>query len=167
VPWDNNLAQRNVEVVELGNGGMLSVHPEGQATVLFQVTNVRVLPTPVDLIIERGTFPSTGMVVLEFGDDLFSRWLAETGGNVIGGNIIPGTTQISITDPISTTIIGLPMGVRETQQARMYLTGSPTDEFALHVSASIEGDIVGGMTYRTEFPWTVYLPTLMRGSSSP
>jgi|GEM_PF-382476 len=161
VPWDNNIAQRNVEVVELGGGGLRALAQTGQADVLFEVVNVRDLPAAVDVIVERGTFPTTGAIVLEFSHDLFSRWQA-AGSTVEGGAVIAGATRISVTHPVSATIVGLPMGVRETQQARMHLTGPPAAEFALHVSERIEGDVVGGMTYRTEIPWTLYLPLVLR-----
>lgn len=161
VPWDNNLAQRNVEVVELGGSGLHAALQTGQASVVFEVTNVRDLPAAVDLIVEWGTFPTTGTIVLEFSRDLFSRWQA-AGGAVQGGAVIAGTTHISVTHPVSTTVVGLPMGVRETQQARMYLTGPPAAEFALYVTERIEGTTIGGMTYRTEIPWTLYLPLVLR-----
>jgi len=163
VACDNNIAQRNVDVVELGGGSVMrSLAETGQASVLFEVTNVYDLPAAVDLIVERGTFPSTGTIVLEFSHDLFSRW-QDAGGTVEGGAVIAGTTRISVTHPVSTTVVGLPMGVRETQQARMHLTGPPAAEFALYVTERIEGTTIGGMTYRTEIPWTLYLPLVLRG----
>jgi ABC-type transport system substrate-binding protein len=161
VPWDNNIAQRNVEVVELGGGGLRALAQTGQASVVFEVTNVRDLPAAVDLIVERGTFPMTGTLELEFSQDLFSRWQT-AGGTVVGGAVVPGTTRIAVTHPVSTTVVGLPLGVREAQQVRMHLTGPPAAEFALYVSERIEGDIVGGMSYRTEIQWTLYLPLAMR-----
>ena len=174
VPWDNNIAQRNVEVVDLegGTAGMRSLAQtgqalrlrSGQASVIFEVSNVYDLPGSVDLIVERGTFPITGTIVLEFSNDLFSRWQA-AGGTVEGGAVIPGTTRISVTHPVSATVAGLPMGVREMQQARMYLTGPPGAEFALHVTERIAGTIIGGITYRTEIPWTIYLPVVLRDYS--
>lgn len=174
VPWDNNIAQRNVEVVDLegGTAGIRSLAQtgqalrlrSGQASVIFEVSNVYDLPGSVDLIVERGTFPITGTIVLEFSNDLFSRWQA-AGGTVEGGAVIPGTTRISVTHPVSATVAGLPMGVREMQQARMYLTGPPGAEFALHVTERIAGTIIGGITYRTEIPWTIYLPVVLRDYS--
>jgi hypothetical protein len=161
VAWDNNIAQRNVEVVPLEENALYRIMQTGQATALFEVTNVRALPTPVELIVERGTFPSTGTIILEFSYDLFSRW-QDAGGLVVGGSAIPGSSQIEITDPVSGTVVGLPMGVRETQQARVHLSGPPAAKFELRVSERIEGALVGGMTYRTELPWMVYLPLVVR-----
>ena len=160
VPWDNNLAQRNVEVVELGGGGLHAALQTGQATVQFEVTNLRDLPAAADLVVERGTFPPTGTLVLEFSRDLFSRWQA-AGGVVQGGAVIPNTSRIEVTDPVSATVIGLPLGVRETQQVRMHLAGPPAADFALHVHERIEGNLVGGMTYHTEIPWPIYLPLIV------
>jgi len=42
-------------------------------------------------------------------------------------------------------------------------TGPPGAKFALHVTERIHGQIVGGMTYCTEVPWTIYLPIVLRG----
>jgi hypothetical protein len=161
VPWDNNIAQRNVEVVPLEGGGLYRAMPAGEATVLFDVTNIRALPAAVDLIVERGTYPGDGALLLEFSHDLFSRW-QEAGSVVEGGTVVPGTSRIEITDPVSATVVGLPLGVRETQQVRMILSGSPSDEFELYVAERIEGDVVGGMTYRSEIPWAVYLPVVLK-----
>ena len=122
---------------------------------------MRDLPASVNLIVERGTFPTTGTLVLELSNYLFSRW-QDAGGTVEGGAMIPGTTRISVTHPVSATVVGLPMDVRETQQARMHLVGPPAAEFALQVTERIEGTTVGGMTYRTEIPWTLYLPLVLR-----
>jgi hypothetical protein len=199
VACDNNIAQRNVEVVELeGEGGVMrslaqtgqvlrpgsgqalrpgsgqalrpgsgqALRPgSGQASVLFEVSNIYDLPAPVDLVVERGTFPTTGTLVLEFSRDLFSRWQT-AGGTVDGGVGIPDTTRISVTHPVSATVAGLLMGVRETQQARMILTGPPGAEFELHVAERIHDQVVGGVTYRTEVPWAIYLPVVLRGYSA-
>ena len=143
---------------------MRSLAQTGHASVVFEVSNVYDLPAPVDLIVERGTFPITGTLVLEFSRDLFSRWQA-AGGTVERGAVIPGTTRISVTHPVSTTIVGLPLGVRETQRARMYLGGPSGAEFEMRVAERIHGAVVGGLTYRTEIPWTVYLPVVLRNYS--
>ncbi|MEA3396046.1 MAG: hypothetical protein U9R05_01110 [Chloroflexota bacterium] len=45
----------------------------------------------------------------------------------------------------------------------MHLTGPPAAEFALYVTERIEGATIGGMTYRTEIPWSLYLPLALRG----
>ena len=37
----------------------------------------------------------------------------------------------------------------------------------MHATEVIEGTIVGGMTYRTAVPWTVYLPRFARNHSFP
>jgi ABC-type transport system substrate-binding protein len=161
VPCDNNIAQRNVEVVG-GGGQAQSLLQGGQDTVLFEVTNVRDLPADVDLIVERGTFPSGGSLVLEFSLDLFNRWMDETGGTVDGGAVIPDSTRVSITAPGSCVVNGLPMDVRETQQVKMYLSAESGVEFALRVSQEIEGITVGGMTYRTQIPWTSYVPLALK-----
>jgi hypothetical protein len=161
VPWDNNIAQRNVEVVDLGGGGLHAALQPGQAAVQFEVTNIRDLPAAVDLVVERDTFPPTGTLVLELSRDLFSRWQA-AGGAVQGGAAISGTSRIEVTDPLSATVLGLPLGVREMQRVRMEMEGPPGAEFALHVSERIEGDLVGGMTYRTQAPWLVYLPLVVK-----
>lgn len=166
---DNNIAQRNVNVVELEEnaamGKRLAAHT-GQASVVFEVSNLYDLPAPVDLIVERGTFPPTGTLALEFSRDLFSRW-QDAGGVVEGGTVIPDTTRISLTHPVSTTVFSLPLGVRETQQARMLLGGPAAAEFELHVSERIYGRVVGGMTYHTPLPWLNYLPLVLKMYAEP
>jgi len=161
VPWDNNIAQRNVEVVNLGGGGQQMALNTGQAAVQFEVANLRDLPAAADLIVERGTFPPTGTLVLELSRDLFSRWQA-AGGAVQGGAAIPGTSRIEVTDPVSATVLGLPLGVREMQRVRLEMQGPLGVEFLLHVSQRTEDNLVGGMTYHTTTLWQVYLPLVVR-----
>jgi hypothetical protein len=140
VACDNNIAQRNVEVVTLEGAalGKRSQAGAGQTSVVFEVSNPYDLPAPVHLIVERGTFPSTGSLELEFSRDLFSRW-QDAGGVVAGGVAVPDTTRISVTHAVSTTVFSLPLGVRETQQARMVLAGPVGAEFEVHVSERIHG----------------------------
>ena len=78
------------------------------------------------------------------------------------GSVVPTTTLISVTHPVSTTVLSLPLGVRETQQARMYLAGPVGAEFEVRVSERIHGRVVGGITYHTPIPWTIYLPLALR-----
>ena len=59
-------------------------------------------------------------------------------------------------------MVGLPLGVREMQQARLYLADATAAEFILNVSERIEGAVVGRMTYRTAIPWNLYLPLVLR-----
>lgn len=163
VPWDNNLAQRNVDIVALEqeNEGLQALAATGEATVQFEVTNVRDVPASVDLIIERGTFPPTGTLAVEFSHDLFDRW-QDDGGTVTGGAVIPNTTQLAITDATQATIAGLPMKTRETQHATLLLQGAPASEFELRVSERIDGVTIGGLTYQTEIPWLNYMPIILK-----
>jgi hypothetical protein len=39
-----------------------------------------------------------------------------------------------------------------------------TDEFELYITEQIEGDVVGGMTYRSGIPLAVYLPVVFRNT---
>ena len=80
-----------------------------------------------------------------------------------GGSVVPGTTSISLTHPFSTTTLSLPLGVHEVQQARMSLAGPVGAELELWVSERIHGRVVGGITYHTPIPWTIYLPLVLSG----
>jgi ABC-type transport system substrate-binding protein len=160
VPWDNNLAQRNVEVVSPA-----SLRQVGQANALFEVTNLRQLPSTVDLLLEWQELPAGVDLVLEFGNDLFARW-SSAGGALSGAEVVPGSTQIRITDPLSATIAGLPLGVRETQRVWLYLAGPADAEFELRISQLIDGQVVGGMTYHSRIPWTIYLPLVLRNRAN-
>jgi hypothetical protein len=161
VLWDNNIAQRNVEVIQLGEGDLHTALQTGQASVQFELANLRDLPAVVDLVVERGSFPPTGTLVLELGQELFSRWQA-AGGEVRGGAAIPGTSRIEVTDAVSATVVGLPLGVREMQRARLQMGGPPGAEFVLYASERIGGDVVGGMTYHAETLPMIYLPLVVR-----
>jgi hypothetical protein len=156
VPWDNNLAQRNVEVVSPALPRQV-----GQATALFEMTNLRPLPAAADLWLEWQTLPADADLILAFGNDLFARWLA-AGGTLSGAEVLPGSTQIRVTDPISATILGLPLGVRETQRVWLYLAGPADAEFELRVSQRLDGQVVGGMTYHSQIERNIYLPLVLK-----
>jgi oligopeptide transport system substrate-binding protein len=171
VAADNNIAQLNVSRPELGVGQQRegiqtrALAQAGQVSTVFEVINVRDLPTSVDLIVQWATFPPSGTAALEFSRDLFSRW-QDAGATVEGGTVVPGTSRISLTHPVSTAIVGLPMGVREMQRARMTLTGPRGAEFEFHVTERIYDSVVGGVTYRAAIPAMIYLPVTLRDYSA-
>ncbi|MBK9092431.1 MAG: hypothetical protein IPM84_06565 [Anaerolineae bacterium] len=86
-------------------------------------------------------------MVLRLSADLFDRWYAATGGEVLGGLADPATRAITLTDPISATVRGLPMYAEEQAAATLDLSASQAASFTIEVTEFINGSAVGGSLY--------------------
>jgi hypothetical protein len=164
VRWDNNLAQRNVEVVESAAAqvGAMSV-----AGIRLDVVNVRSKPAPVDVVVEKmETF--AGTLTLDLGDELFNRWQNATAGTVEGGQIVSGTTKVQITAPVSGTVVGLPLYGDEEREVVLEAEGQSGLELEVEVVEWIDGLLIGGNTYQLKLPYDhhLYLPIMLKGHSS-
>lgn len=168
VSWDNNIAQRNVEVVPLdGEAGALlaaGVRPAGSpagAQMRFDLANIYDVSVEAELTVRIVEFPPGGQLLLELGDGLFQRWLA-AGGGVVGGEIVAGSTMIALTGPAEATVFGLPLDPREAQRLRLVLTAPAGGDYRLDVRQLIDGLVVGGMSYLSALPGELYLPVMVR-----
>jgi parallel beta-helix repeat protein len=164
VVWDNNLAQRNLEVVESAAAqvGAMSV-----AGIRLDVVNVRSKPAPVDVVVEKmETF--AGTLTLDLGDELFNRWQNATAGTVEGGQIVSGTTKVQITAPVSGTVVGLPLYGDEEREVVLEAEGQSGLELEVEVVEWIDGLLIGGNTYQLKLPYDhhLYLPIMLKGHSS-
>jgi len=141
VKFDNNICQRNVHVMDLGRGPLDSpiilVNPQRQ-------------PTYVNLVIDSTGFPAGGAATLEFADpDLFQRW-QDAGGDLEGGEIIPGTTSVSIrpSSELLATIARIPMSAGEQSEITLRVEGPLGSRPIVRVTEMIEGEEVGGNIYQ-------------------
>jgi len=163
VPWDNNLAQRNVEVVESAAAqvGAMSV-----AGIRLDVVNVRSKPASVDVVVEKtGAF--TGTLTLDLGEEFFNRWQNATGGTVEGGQVVSGTTKVQITAPVSGTVVGLPFYGDEEVEVVLEAEGESGLEFEVEVVEWIDGLLIGGNTYQLKLPYhDIYLPIILKSHRS-
>jgi hypothetical protein len=144
--WDNNVSWHNV---------IAYYHP---TTILQQtlaveeavvgLVNVYDLPKDLDLIVQRGTFPAGGTITLQFGKDLFDRWLVYEGRWKDGVAVITATGEFTVTGEISATIGGLPLEAGEEATATLVFEAPDEGEFEVALQERIDGLTVGGVTYR-------------------
>jgi hypothetical protein len=163
VRWDNNLAQRNVEVVESAAAQVGAVSVAG---IRLDVVNVRSKPASVDVVVEK-TEAFTGTLTLDLGEELFNRWQNATGATVEGGQVVSGTTKVQITAPVSGTVVGLPLYEDEEVEVVLEAEGQSGLEFEVEVVEWIDGLLIGGNTYQLKLPYhDIYLPIMLKGHSS-
>ena len=145
VPGDNNIEQRNVEI--LARPVRAGASPSSIDNAIFQIANVFAQPASVDVALTRGNFPLSGSMVLELAPELFDRWFAATGGDVDGGQADPVSRTIVLTDPVSATVRGLPMYAEEQSTATLVLASSQAAAFTIEIAERIDGQAVGGSVY--------------------
>ncbi len=160
VPFDNNLCQRNIHVLDPE-----STHHDSSIII----ANPKGAPAHADVSFNSAVFPRGGTAMVEFGDaTLFRRWL-DAGGDLSGAQLIPGTNAVLLDvgssgshGVISATLGRIPLGAGESGSLRLELGAAPGDATSLGVVQRVDGEIVGGGIYGTAAGSTVYLPLVIR-----
>ena len=141
VKFDNNISQKNVHVLDLERGpldsSVILVNPQRQ-------------PAYVSLFIGSTDFPAGGAVTLEFADPgLFQRW-QDAGGDLVGAELIPGTTSVSIRphSELQATIARIPMSAGEQSHINLRVEGPAGSKPIVRVTEKIEGEEIGGNIYQ-------------------
>ena len=161
VPFDNNLCQRNIHVLP----------PEDdEHDPYVPIGNPYGSPVRTDVQIDSDHYPTDGSVVVSMDPEAFDRW-QESGGTVEGGQVLPGTSSISVdVSPLSegtvnANIIGIPLGAGERTTLGLELEAAGSGEPQLSVRQMIDGEAVGGSVYRPPGQISsVYLPLVTRGN---
>jgi len=146
VPGDNNIEQRNIEILA-APVGVRAAGVQSIDNAVFQLANVFPRPADVDLNVTRDGFPLSGSMVLRLDTGLFDRWWGATGGQVDGGAADRASRAITLTDPISATVVGLPFYASEKTTATLELTSAQAADFTLQITELIGGEPVGGSVY--------------------
>ena len=153
-PGDNNIAQKNVDIVELVQGRLMSGADGtivfGTESASFDVANLEEQPVAADVIVERADFAISGTLMLDLGPDLFERWMTATGGTLDVAEVVTGTTSVQVTSPVSATILGLPLEAQERTPLTMTITGPTTDQTWLYVNVweRVNEQTIGGNILR-------------------
>jgi len=161
VPFDNNLCQKNVQVIETTEQGW----SDNDVTVRNPQDNT----VQTDVTIDSSNYPPDGTVTVDVDPDVFDRW-QDNGGDLQGGQVIPGTTSmqldVSPTGEVAATIGRIPLDASEETTMELTLqVGSQTSLKAgeqagiqpkldtagskakVGVRQIIEGQDVGGSVY--------------------
>jgi uncharacterized repeat protein (TIGR01451 family) len=102
------------------------------------------------VVIELGALASGGALSLDLGAQLFDRW-ETAGGELQGAEVIAGSTQVSVTSPVSATILGIPLEASESLPLTATITAPPTDENWLYIDIweRLAGETLGGLVLRS------------------
>ncbi len=169
VPFDNNLCQRNLQVIE---------DEAGWSDNDVVVGNPQSGSTHADITIDGEDIPPNGEAYVDFEDEeVFNQW-QDAGGDLEGGEVVPGTTSVRLdinttaasglsaaTGSIEAVIGRLPLGANEKTLITLRLVVPPGSESEpeLEVREQIGGQDVGGSTYRPPAaPGVVYLPVILK-----
>ncbi len=160
VPFDNNLCQRNIHVLD----------PEStnhDSSII--ITNPKGAPGHTDVSFSSTSFPRSGTAMVEFGDaTLLGRWL-DAGGDMSGAELIPGTNAVRLnvggsgsSGVVNATLGRIPLGAGESGTLRLELGAAPGDTTSLSVTQRVDGEYVGGSIYGIANGSPVYLPLVIR-----
>ncbi len=169
IPWDNNLSQRNVDIIPGGSGSGASAQAAGG--IVFEVTNIKDKPKPVSLVVDVSAVTDTNAVRLDLGSDLAARWASVDGLAKSSGVAWSGGSLVTITAATSGTIAGIPMAAGETQTVTLLVNAPSVETTTVTIYEAIDAGpgvaladaIVGGNTYifNTE-AGGVYLPIIRK-----
>ena len=160
VPFDNNLCQKNVQVIE-PHGGWID-NP-------VVIRNPQSGSVHTDITISSASFPTAGAATLDFTDPtLFHRW-QDAGGDLQGGEVIPGTTSVRLdvnpaggTGSIAVTIGRVPLSAGQESTISLGLEAPAESEAQVEVRQKIGGEDVGGTIYRPPLSLRIYLPITVK-----
>jgi parallel beta-helix repeat protein len=163
VGWDNNIAQRNVEIVDAN----LVRSADGMATgdIHFTVGNINPRASLVDVLVDRTAAPANATLLLDLGADLFARWQKANGGAPLEGATLAAGSTLTITAASLARIRNLPLAAHESALLTLTLTTPTATAAQVKIYAEIDGTVIGGNTYRTETyveVETLFLPVVRR-----
>jgi len=144
-PFDNNIAQKNVEIVE--------GHPGHTAKVWFFIENNLNKTIPFDLVINTGDFPS-GQLILNLPEDLMSILLEQSNltDNVefvdVEGQEIP---SILISGKTKATIRQIMLKPFERRNVTLQIVISETaelgEEYSFRIEEISDDEVIGAINY--------------------
>jgi hypothetical protein len=149
VPGDNNIAQRNLHILELPQRTAAGTGSEEVQAIVVGPTDAT---AQVDVVIQYPDLPPGARLTITMEIALFNRWLGATGGDVVNGTI--EATRIIATGPNETIIRGLPLQPGEQATITIHVDAPTADEFSFQVVERVDGSDVGGNV----FWYTALLP---------
>jgi len=151
VPGDNNIAQRNLHILELPERPVGDAGSEAVEAIVVGPPNADT--AQVDVVVQYPDLPSGARLTVDMGADLFDRWMQATGGDLINGAV--DGTLIVATGPVETIIRGLPLSPWEEVPLTIHVDAPTADPFSFQVVERVNGVETGGNV----FWYTALLPT--------
>ncbi|MBI3957667.1 MAG: hypothetical protein HY328_02570 [Chloroflexi bacterium] len=164
VPWDNNVEQRNLQVIANSRPAGSAVDAAAVYATEVELVNVYSHDKNVDLVVKRMTFPLSGTVDIQLPDYLFDRWMAHPERWDEGVQILTPTQTIRVTGAISATIGAIPMQANELAMVSLRFDGPVGKEYEVALEEWIHGVAVGGIGFQWIIPEdrTRWLPLIAR-----
>ena len=160
VSWDNNIEQRNVDIIAQPPEGASAL---AATNINFDVANVNSRAALVDVVLDRSTVPADGSVTLDLGSALFAHWQSVNGGTPLDGAVVMGGSVISITSSSTATIRSLPLLAYESRPLTLTVDTPSAVASTVSVYEVIDGSVMGGNTFHfvTE-GGPIYLPIIFK-----
>ncbi len=173
VPFENNICQRNVQIIG-GSGG-------GTSSTGVGIGNRNRGSGYGGIRVNSSNIPNGSRVVIQLEPELFERWQG-AGGVATGGQLLPGEASIALDvtpgpggkGSVSARLERLPFEGEESGRltARVELPGSGSPLAApaqdadwpiLHIVQEMNGQVVGGNVLRPDlqYPHLIHLPYLV------
>jgi hypothetical protein len=143
VPGDNNIAQRNMHILELARSADSTTGSEDVEAIVVGPLNAET--AQVDVVVQYPDLPSGAELVIRMEGDLFDRWMQATGGDVANGTV--RGEEIVATGPDETIIRGLPLSTGEQAPITIHIEASTADPFSFQVTERVNGTDTGGNVY--------------------
>ena len=161
VPWENNIAQRNLHVVEYPQpqAGACRLEQNGLVsdTVAFDVINTLSASTLVDLRITSGGLPPQATSFLNMGA-LTGRWSS------LEGLAVEPDQRLRIIQ-LPAIIYGVRLNPQEIRQVQLEITAPANSRFTVSLAELVRGNLVGGNSYERWLPaCPVALPLIVTSS---
>jgi streptogramin lyase/uncharacterized protein YegL len=161
IPWENNIAQRNLHVVAFPQppAGQCRL-PDGQPQqdlFSFDVINTLQSPTSVDLVITAQGLPAGGQLWLH-PQALAGRWTS-----LDGLAVEPDGRLRLLRFPAA--VYGIALAPQQQTSVRLEVLASANSPFSVTLSEMVRGNLVGGNTYQRVLPpCLTYLPQVQRST---
>ena len=168
--FDNNISQRNIEIL---SGGLPGEGPGAQAqgSAVFGVSNIKALPKSVTVYVDVSQVSASNAVRLDLGGTLAARWASVNGLAKSSGIAWSAGSIITVADRQRGIIAGIPMAAGETQTVTLLLNAPSLAHASVRVFEAIDDgagrplmdSIVGGNTYMFGAGLgTVHLPVVLK-----
>ncbi len=143
VPGDNNIAQRNLHILELPRGADSSTGSEDVEAIAVGPPNAET--AQVDIAVQYPDLPPGAQLIIRIERDLFDRWMQATGGDVVNGTV--RGEEIIATGPDETIIRDLPLNPGEQAPITIHIDAPIADPFSFQVVERVNGVDTGGNVY--------------------
>jgi hypothetical protein len=143
VPGDNNIAQRNLHILDMPRSAGSTTGSEDVEAIVVGPPNADT--SQVDLVVQYPDLPQGAELVISMAGDLFDRWMQATNGDVVNGTV--RGEEIVATGPDETTIRNLPLTSGEQAPITIRIEAPTADPFSFQVTERVNGADTGGNVY--------------------